>query len=430
MTSNLARLRRRLTIWYALTLGTIVVLLGAGLFIAIRSQISSQLDASLALASEAVQRATSIREEEQASASGAVMDAVGELRIPDRDLYLFDHNAKPLVPHIVPAAITNAAKKALQDSTALLTLYPPNDHVLRVSAERFRSPSGNVYVSVAVADQLELEDQYANLILAFGAAALGALVLFAAGGSFLTRKSIEPVQRTMDYMRRFMADAAHELRTPLAVVRSRAEVAIAAGNGDGREREALVAIEREAARLGKIVEDLLLLARTDAGGWAVTMKRIFLDDVVSDAVSAASALAAHDDVTLSLDAFEEAPIDGDEALVRQLAMILLDNAIKFTPAGGSVTVSVTHSTQGTSLLVADTGIGIPSEQMAHIFERFYRADEARARGEGAGLGLSIAQWIADVHHARITFSSEAGRGTVAEVRFPPVRARPAESPGR
>ena len=418
MTDNLVRLRRRLTVWYAVTLGTIVVLLGAGLFVAIRRQISSQLDASLAMASEAVQRATSIREAEQASASGAVMDAVGELRIPDRDLYLFDRNAKPLVPTTAPATIVDAARTALRDSTALLTLYPANDHVLRVSAERFRSRGGAIYVSVAVADQLELEDQYAALIFAFGAAALGALVLFAAGGSFLTRKSIEPVERTMDYMRRFMADAAHELRTPLAVVRSRAEVALASGEDSGKQREALAAIEREATRLGKIVEDLLLLARSDAGGWPVTMKRIFLDDVVSDAVSAASTLASRGGVTLSLDAFEEAPIDGDEALVRQLTMIILDNAIKFTPAGGSVTVSVTNPPQGPLLTVADSGIGIPSDQIAHIFERFYRGDAARVRGEGAGLGLSIAQWIADVHHSRITFRSENGCGTVAEVRFP------------
>ena len=407
----------RLTVWYAVTLGTIVVLLGAGLFIAIRGQISSQLDASLEMATEAIQRATSIREAEQASASGAVMDAVGELRIPDRDLYLLDSSATPLVPASAPPAIVDAARNALRDSTALLTLYPPNDHVLRVSAARFHSRGGHAYVAVAVADQLELEDQYAALIFAFGAAALVALVLFAAGGSFLTRKSIEPVERTMSYMRRFMADAAHELRTPLAVVRSRAEVTLAAGDDSGRQRDALAAIEREATRLGKIVEDLLLLARSDAGGWPVTMKRIFLDDVVSDAVGAASALASRGGVTLSLDGFEEAPIDGDEALVRQLVLIILDNAIKFTPSGGSVRVSVTMSSQGPLLSVVDTGIGIPADQMAHIFERFYRGDEARARGEGAGLGLSIAQWLAEVHHARITFRSESGGGTVVKVRL-------------
>jgi len=108
-------------------------------------------------------------------------------------------------------------------------------------------------------------------------------------------------------------------------------------------------------------------------------------------------------------------------------MILLDNAIKFTPSGGSVTVSVTSAPQGQLLAVADSGTGIPSDQMAHIFERFYRGDAARARGDGAGLGLSIGQWIAEVHHARITFRSEPGNGTVAEVRFPaPPRGRTPE----
>ncbi|HEY5087673.1 MAG TPA: HAMP domain-containing sensor histidine kinase [Gemmatimonadaceae bacterium] len=417
MTNNLERLRRRLTAWYAVTLGTIVVVLGTGLFIAIRAQISSQLDASLVTATDAIQRATSIREAEKTSASGAVMDAVGELRIPDRDLYLFNSSAQPLVPATAPTEITDAAMRALRDSMTLFTLYPANDHVLRVYGKRFRSRSHGVYVAVAVADQLELEDQYAALIVAFGAAALFALVLFAAGGYFLTRKSIEPVERTMSYMRRFMADAAHELRTPLAVVRSRAEVALAAEPDTGRQREALAAIEREAIRLGKIVEDLLLLARSDAGGWPVAMKRIFLDDVVSDAVSAASALAARGNVTLAIDRFEEAPIDGDEALIRQLVMIILDNAVKFTPSGGSVLVSVINGSQGPVLSVTDSGIGIPADQLSHVFERFYRGDAARARGDGAGLGLSIAQWIADTHNARIGLRSENGQGTVAEVRF-------------
>lgn len=420
MSDNLVRLRRRLTAWYAVTLGTIVVLLGAGLFTAIRNQISAQLDASLVAATDVIERATSIREAERTTASGAVMDAVGELRIPDRELYLFDGTGRALVPDTAPAPITIAAGNALRDSVALITLNPPDDHVLRVYAARFQSSAHRTYVAVAVADQLELEDQYAALIVAFGAAALGALVLFAVGGSFLTRKSIEPVERTMSYMRRFMADAAHELRTPLAVVRSRAEVALASESDITRQREALVAIEREAIRLGRIVEDLLLLARSDAGGSQVEMKRIFLDDVTSDAVGAAGVLATRGGVTMSLNQFEEAPVDGDESLVRQLLMILLDNAVKFTPAGGTVTVSVSNSQTGAVVTISDSGPGIPDDQIGHVFERFYRGDTARERGNGAGLGLSIAQWISDTHRARISLRSAAGRGTVAEVRFPPV----------
>ncbi|MEO6778934.1 MAG: HAMP domain-containing sensor histidine kinase [Gemmatimonadaceae bacterium] len=423
MTSDLARLRRRLTAWYALTLGTIVVVLGAGLFVAIRQQIAAQLDASLALATQSVQSATSIREAEQSTASGDVMDAVEELRIPDRELYLFDAAARPLVPHAAPSEIVQAATNALRDSVKVITLYPANDHVLRVYATRFRSRTHRVYVAVAVADQLELEDQYASLIAAFGAAALVALVLFALGGSFLTRKSIDPVERTMSYMRRFMADAAHELRTPLTVLRSRAEVALAADPDAGREREALVAIEREAIRLGSIVEDLLQLARSDAGGAQVALTPIFLDDVTSDAVSAAATLAAHGGITLSIMEFDETPVLGDATLVRQLVMIVLDNAIKFTPAGGSVVVSVTHSPTGALLSVTDSGSGIPPDQIAHVFERFYRGDSARKRGDGSGLGLSIAQSIADAHHAKIAIRSDGVGGTTVEVRFPaPARA--------
>lgn len=401
-----------------MTLGTIVLLLGAGLFIAIRGQIAAELDASLSTAADLVQRAAGIREAERNDASGSVLDAVSELHIPDRQIFLFDGTAHLLVPSTAPPAIVSAARQALRDSNLVLSVSPPNDHILRVYARRFHSPSRKTYVAVVVADQLELEDQYAALIVAFGAAALVALVLFAAGGSFLTRKSIEPIERTMSYMRRFMADAAHELRTPLAVLRSRAEVALAAEADPARQRDALVAMERESIRLGKIVEDLLLLARSDTGGWPVEIKRVFLDDITSDAVSAASALASRSQINLSVDRFEETPLEGDAGLVRQLVMIILDNAIKFTPSGGSVLVSVTNTQHGPLLSVTDSGIGIPADQLTHVFERFYRVDAARGRGNGAGLGLSIAQWISDVHHAHISLRSDGGQGTVAEVRFP------------
>ena len=113
------------------------------------------------------------------------------------------------------------------------------------------------------------------------------------------------------------------------------------------------------------------------------------------------------------------PIYGDSILVRQLAMILLDNAIKFTPSGGTIHLRIFADDGRSSLVVEDTGIGIPASQLPHIYERFYRGDPARERSEGAGLGLSIARWIADAHGAEIEISSRAGGGTRAEIRFPP-----------
>ncbi len=424
MIDEIARLRRRLTAWYGLTLGAIVIVLGAGLFVAVRHQIAETLDDSLRGAAATVERATDIREQERAAARGQVVDAVAELRIPDRDLFLFDARGKPLVPNRASEWVRVAALTALRDSAAFAERDTVPDRTDRAFVERFTSGAGNTYVAAAVADRVELEDQYASLILSFGGAALTALVLFSVVGSFLTRKSVEPVAHTLDSMRRFMGDAAHELRTPITVLRSRAEVALARDAHPGDNRETLVAIEQEAARLGNIVENLLLLARSDGGARPVAHDRVYLDDIASDAVSAAQPLAERANVTLRVAGFEEAAVVGDAALLHQLVMIILDNAIKFTNAGGSVDLSVNHATDGAVLSVRDTGVGIPQDQIARVFERFYRVDTARSRADGAGLGLSIAQWIADSHGARITVQSKSGTGTSVSVRFP-VAARSA-----
>lgn len=418
MTDQLSRLRLRLNAWYALTLGAIVLVLGLGLFEAVRHQIATQLDDSLRRAAAAVERATDIREQERASARGEVMDAVAELRIPDRTVFLLGGHGNPLVPSQAPEWIRTLALGVAHDSATFAKHHPGHDQTLRAYAQHFTSRGGNTYVAAVVADRVELEDQYAALILSFGGAALVALVLFAAGGSFLTRKSVEPVAQTLESMRRFMGDAAHELRTPLTVLRSRAEVALARDPDLGEDRDALVAIQRESARLGNIVENLLLLARSDAGARPVAQDNVYLDDVVSDVVSAAQPLAERAAVTLHIADFEEAIVRGDAGLLHQLVMIILDNAIKFTPAGGNVRLSVSRGSEGGVLTVRDTGAGIPPEHIAHVFERFYRGDAARARAEGAGLGLSIAKWIADAHGAKITIHSEPGAGTEVTLRFP------------
>ncbi len=155
-------------------------------------------------------------------------------------------------------------------------------------------------------------------------------------------------------------------------------------------------------------------------------QRLFLDDVALDAADAARVMATAKGVTMALAEFEEAPVDGDPHLVRRLAMILLDNAIKFTAPGGDVTVHVGADGGRPFLRITDTGVGITPEQLPHIFERFYRGDQARTRSlegtGGAGLGLAIAQWIAVSHGATLRVTSDIGIGTMAEVRFP--RAEP------
>jgi signal transduction histidine kinase len=413
----LARLRRRLTAWYAATLGLILLLLGGGLYTVIHAQLTRQLKDSLVDATHELARAARIREMEAASAHGTVVDAVDELHIPDRTLYLLDSAGTSIKPLGASARVRAAARRAAAAGSFDDEVSTEDEHTLSLHAERFRLASGKTLVAVAVADEVELADRFAALIAAFSGAAVAAVVLVLGGGYFLVQKSIAPVERSMAYTRRFMADAAHELRTPIAVLRTKAEVALQEERTPEAYASALRGMGNEARRLGRVVDDLLMLARADAGERQVERERFFLDDVVIDAALSVRTLAQAASVSLAVEEFEETPVVGDAALVREMVVVLLDNAVKFTAAGGSVRVRVQPEPHAT-LVVEDTGCGIAADQLPHVFERFYRGDASRPRGGGAGLGLSIAQWIAEVHGARLVMSSENGIGTRVTVTFP------------
>lgn len=416
--TSLRRLRLQLTGWYAGVFTLVLVLLGAGLFLTIRQQMSRRLDGSLAAAAAALERAERIREAERASARGAVVDAVEELHIPERSLYLLDGDAVPVTPPDVADWIREAARGAVRSGHDYTNLDAPDHRELRLYAERFTGASGAAYIAAVMADRGELEDEYASLIEAFAVAALAGLALIAGGGYVLVRKSTAPAERSMDQMRRFVADAAHELRTPITVLRTRAEVALAQPRDPDRDAATLAAIERETARLGGIAGDLLTLARADAGDRPLGRQPVYLDDAAAGAVDAAQALAHAKQVALAVGSFDEARVIGDPDLIRRLLLIVLDNAIKFTPAGGAVRLDVSTADGQATAVVTDTGIGIAPEQLPHVFERFYRGDPARRQADGAGLGLAIARWIADAHGARIDIASQVGAGTRVTLTFP------------
>src|SRR5690348_3340200 len=241
----LARLRLGLTAWYLATFGAILVFLGGGIFVVIGRQFARQLDDSLHDATVELERAARIREMESKTARGHVVDAVEELHIPDRSLYLFDGLGTAVTPRRADAWIVGAARDAAHTGSIQRDQDPRRGHTLRLDAERFTLASGTPMVAVAVADKVELEDRFATLIATFGATAAAALLLVVAGGWFLVRKSTAPVERSIEHMRRFMADAAHELRTPLTVLRSRAEVALQQPRPAGEYEAALRGIESE-----------------------------------------------------------------------------------------------------------------------------------------------------------------------------------------
>lgn len=223
--------------------------------------------------------------------------------------------------------------------------------------------------------------------------------------------------------RQFMADASHELRTPVAVVQHEASLALSRPHRNPEEYEDSLSIVRDAGRrMRLIVDDLFLLASADAGEVPMRHEPLYLDEVVADCARVVRALAQSRGITVSLDLPEEAPFTGDEALLHRLVLNLLDNAIKYSPAGAGVTLRLSVASEQYRLEVADTGRGIPAEMQAHIFERFVRADAARTHDDthtsGAGLGLSIARWIAGAHCGELNLARSSSEGSVFVVTLP------------
>ena len=222
---------------------------------------------------------------------------------------------------------------------------------------------------------------------------------------------------------RFVADASHELRAPLTAIQGNLELLRRhRAMPEADREEALAEAEREANRLTRLVADLLALARADAGV-ALQQRPVDLDVVVLDMFRTAHQLARGQ--TLILEPFEPARVVGDEDRLKQLVLILLDNALKYTPAEGSVTFGLRRCATSVEILVRDSGVGVPAADLPHIFERFYRADPARSRDPGgSGLGLPIARWIAQQHGGDVTLTSAHGQGTTATIRLPLLSADP------
>jgi two-component system, OmpR family, sensor kinase len=224
-------------------------------------------------------------------------------------------------------------------------------------------------------------------------------------------------EETLARQRRFVADASHELRTPLTSIQGYARMLRQWALDDpATARESVAAIEREAARMSELVESLLLLARGDEGA-PLERAEHDLRDVASAAVDAARTVAGGKVAVVFQPPSQPIPVTVDRDRVHQAIAILLDNAVKYTPVGGTVTVAVRSTGDGAEVQVADTGPGIPAEHLPHIFDRFYRVDEARSAG-GTGLGLAIARQIAETHGGTLDVESRPGSGSTFVLRLP------------
>jgi heavy metal sensor kinase len=217
--------------------------------------------------------------------------------------------------------------------------------------------------------------------------------------------------------RRFMADASHELRTPVSIMRTAADVTLAQEHRDELEyREALMAVSQQTSRLARLVDDMLVLARADAGGYPMMPAEVDLDAVVDDCVRELSSRAAAKSIRVT-SRLEPISVTADEALLRRMFGNLLTNAVTYTPTGGAIDVTMAPRAGVVAIHIADTGPGIPVDDRERVFERFVRLDPARAEG-GAGLGLAIARWVAEAHGGHVDLLTTGPDGSVFSATIP------------
>ena len=398
----------------------------------------------------------------------------------------------PLTPALSRARLTDLhgplatlVRNATPESQVFATLEAGGDGAAPVRAHAIRvSDEGETFTVLALRSLRAEEDASGSFVTAVMVAIPIALLLAGIGGYLLARASLAPVvamgrqarrisasnlderlavenprdelgglaevlngllarlehafeqeQRSAEQQRQFMADASHELRTPVAALSTVADVALARDDRDAGElREALDVVRGEGSRLGRLVDDLLLLSRADAGELPERREQLYLEELMQDSARAARGLAAARGVNLIAPPAEEAPFVGDSHMLRRLLMILLDNAIKYTPRGGEVRLSLDRDpvSENYRISVEDTGPGVPAWATERIFERFFRVDESRGRTAednggvaSAGLGLAIARLAAEAHGGTVHLDASGPQGSRFVVMLPiPKIAKP------
>jgi two-component system OmpR family sensor kinase len=460
--------RVRLALWYVSVLALVLLAFSISVYLLIAQTLYERLDADLHLSLES---AAVVLVDGVAAHDGehdAVIGALNELSTLDSSA-VFSATGELLgeQPAQGDVHVELPPLEAIPGAEAYFTTVNSGAGQRRLIAERINVPSKTGRYIIVISRSFESVSKGLQRIRRILYLAIpGALLFSAAGGWFLSRRSLAsvvsmseqarrisaenlndrlPVANPRDELgrlagtfnellarldgsftqqRRFMADASHELRTPLSVIRTSAEVTLERENRTENEyRDALKIIDEQARRLSHIVEDMFTLARADVGRRTLSETDFYLDELVMEAARAAGILSDCKNIRVEVSAAEEIVYYGDEGLLRQMLLNLLDNAVKYTNPGGRVNVELQRSNSSLTIAVSDSGIGIPANERALIFERFYRIDKARSGAEhadirGTGLGLSIARWIAEAHGGQLSLQASGPNGSTFVATLP------------
>jgi heavy metal sensor kinase len=229
------------------------------------------------------------------------------------------------------------------------------------------------------------------------------------------------LEQAFEQLRRFTSDASHELRTPLAAIRSVGEVGLQKDGSRAEYRDIIGSMLEEVNRLTSLVDNLLTISRADAGSLQLQLVRIPAMDLAREAAALFEIMAEEKSLDLVLEGDEFAVVQGDPLFLRQALVNLLHNAVKYSPVGGTIAVRVYRNTDAVIVEIEDSGPGVPLEDRARIFDRFYRVDKARWRESGgAGLGLSITKWVVEAHSGKIGLESGLKVGCLFRIELPPA----------
>jgi heavy metal sensor kinase len=469
-----------LTLWFSAILALILIAFAISAYLFLGYSVNRQTDRTLVELSQSFadmidnERSEKVRRlSERDATARAVTEAMEDLRFRNYQIFVFDSQNALISPEDAPRdrlslnsdQITRFVSEfSGSGRESAFFDVPANGSLFRLLAIKYRT--GDQELSVVFTHPLNEERELQGRFLRTLAIAVPiALLLACFGGYFLARKALAPVvsmsgkaseigatnlnerlpvinekdelgnlalvfnsllarlEDSFENQKRFMADASHELRTPLAIVRGESEVALSKDDRSIEEyKESLAVVHDESKRLTKIVDDLFTIARADAGQFRTNFTQVYLDEIAGDAVRSMRVLADRKDIDLTFSSQTEMPFEGDEALLHRLFLNLLDNAVKYSRRGGTVSVVCATPNGKYSIEVSDSGSGIPEEDRSRIFDRFYRLDKARNRAEesstsGAGLGLPIAQWIAEIHVGNIRVSDSDTGGSIFVAEF-------------
>jgi two-component system, OmpR family, sensor kinase len=475
--------RVRLTVWYTIVLGIILTLLAVLTYLLYQRNIAQRTDANLVELADAFATTfvselpdqsgpesvihaarTSMMEHRFRDTIFVVLDSTGNVVLTSLNLPGGMPSREPVRSDLFDTETFRELATSSESAKPSLQTISRGKNGLRGYARSVRAENRSFQLVILQSLHSQngmLEDIRNTFLWAIPVA----LSLASIGGYFLARKSLAPVatmagqaqsigasnlqnrlevtnkrdelgqlansfnqllerlEKSFERQKRFIADASHELRTPVAILRGEAEVTLSRADRPPEEyRESLGIMRDESQRLARIIEDLFTLTRADSGEYTLNLSELYLDEVATDVLRNARSLASTRNISLVPSVAADLPIRADETLLRRMLLNLIENAIKFTCPGGSVTLTCKNHRDEYVLHVTDTGPGIPMELQHKVFERFFRVDKVRSRSEGelggAGLGLSIAKWIAEAHHGRLELTRSDASGSTFTVFLP------------